>query len=393
MKYCKKCLQPDTRPGIYFNEENICGACLWEEEKKSINWQERENELYNIVDNAKSKATGAYDCAIGVSGGKDSTFQAFYAKEILGLRPLLVNCEPIDQTEIGKKNIENLKNQGFDVISISPNRNVLRQCMIKDFWKYLNPLKATEYTLHSSTYIIAHKFKIPLIIQGENDALTLGIKLQDKGSSCFNITSSNTLKNNPLNDYVDDEINYKDLFLYQIPINELLESDIQGIWLNYFYKDWSNNKNAFFAVKKGFSFIQDDFNPFSLGTYRRFNGLDSFLGPCNQYFKYIKFGFGHVTDVVCYDLRDQLITRDEGKYLIKELDGVCGQYYINKMCSLLGIDQKTMFDHAEKFRGDMFYQNEEGSWKIKNPIWEIEPIQKDYKLSEIIKRLDALMHS
>jgi hypothetical protein len=34
MKICKRCIQPDTRPGIYFDENGICGVCLWEEEKK-----------------------------------------------------------------------------------------------------------------------------------------------------------------------------------------------------------------------------------------------------------------------------------------------------------------------------------------------------------------------
>ena len=45
MKYCKKCLQPNTRPGIKFNEEGICYACLYEEEKKNIDWISREKEL------------------------------------------------------------------------------------------------------------------------------------------------------------------------------------------------------------------------------------------------------------------------------------------------------------------------------------------------------------
>ena len=92
MKYCKKCLQPDTRPGILFDEEQVCYACRYEESKESIDWLAREKELQEIADNAKNEAKSrgvAYDCVIGVSGGKDSTFQAVYAKERLGLHPLL----------------------------------------------------------------------------------------------------------------------------------------------------------------------------------------------------------------------------------------------------------------------------------------------------------------
>ena len=126
MKICKKCIQPNTRPGIFFDENQICGACLWHEEKKSINWNQREIELSNIAEWAKKTSTDNYDCVIGVSGGKDSTKQAITAKEKLGLRCLLVNCEPEGITDIGSKNIENLKNLGFDVISLRSNPKVMK---------------------------------------------------------------------------------------------------------------------------------------------------------------------------------------------------------------------------------------------------------------------------
>ena len=105
MKYCKKCLQPDTRPGILFDDDQVCFACRYEERKQEINWEARERELRNIAEWAKSerKKRGiSYDCVVGVSGGKDSTFQAVYAKERLGLHPLLVNCSPDAITEVGK---------------------------------------------------------------------------------------------------------------------------------------------------------------------------------------------------------------------------------------------------------------------------------------------------
>ena len=109
MKICKNCIQPDTRPGIFFDENGICGACLWHEEKNRINWSEREQELKKVAEWAKENTMSNYDCVIGVSGGKDSTKQAITARDKLGLRCLLVNCEPEGITDIGSKNIENLK--------------------------------------------------------------------------------------------------------------------------------------------------------------------------------------------------------------------------------------------------------------------------------------------
>src|SRR3989304_4265464 len=195
MKVCKKCIQPDSRPGIYFNEDGICGACLWEEEKKTIDWNSREKELMQIAIWAKKTTTSNYDCVIGVSGGKDSTKQALTAKDRLGLRCLLVNNEPEGITDIGNHNIENLKNLGFDVISIRPNPIVMRKLIKRDFYKYLNPVKVTEYSLWSSAYIIADQFNIPLLIQGENPSLTLGVSLTlEPDDNALNADQQNTLK-------------------------------------------------------------------------------------------------------------------------------------------------------------------------------------------------------
>ena len=99
MHICKECIQPDTRPGIFFDNEGVCGACIWEHEKKILDWKARELELNKIIENAKSKRS-LYDCAIGVSGGKDSTYQTYMIKKEFGLNPLVVNFHPHDQTAL-----------------------------------------------------------------------------------------------------------------------------------------------------------------------------------------------------------------------------------------------------------------------------------------------------
>ena len=103
MKICKNCIQPDTRPGIFFDKNEICGSCLWQQEKNQINWSDRERELNEIAVWAKQSTKSNYDCVIGVSGGKDSTRQAITARDKLGLRCLLVNCQPEGITELVQK--------------------------------------------------------------------------------------------------------------------------------------------------------------------------------------------------------------------------------------------------------------------------------------------------
>ena len=109
LKICKRCIQPSNRAGIFFNEDGVCGACLWEQERQTIDWNKRFNELLEIAKWAKTTTTSNYDCVIGVSGGKDSTKQALTARDRLGLRCLLVNYEPENITDIGRHNRENLR--------------------------------------------------------------------------------------------------------------------------------------------------------------------------------------------------------------------------------------------------------------------------------------------
>lgn len=56
MRYCKKCLQPDTRPGIVFDENCVCGACNYATSvKEKIDWVARKAELREIAEWAKSR--------------------------------------------------------------------------------------------------------------------------------------------------------------------------------------------------------------------------------------------------------------------------------------------------------------------------------------------------
>ena len=368
MEICKKCIQPDSRPGIFFNN-GICGACIWEEEKKEIDWETRKSQLNDIVIKIKKLKKANYDCVIGVSGGKDSTKQAITARDILGLRCLLVNSEPENITDIGKHNIENLKHLGFDVISIRPNPKIIKKLIKRDFYKNLNPIKITEYSLWASTYIIAEKFNIPLIIQGENPGLTLGTSLTGVGKD------SNALKANELQtistkweEYLDVEgIREGDLFLYHYDRKILEENKIQGIWLQYYLKEWSQRENAKFSKKFGFKH-RENFEPSSIGTYFPYAQLDSDLVPVNQMLKFIKFGFGQCMDHACYDLREQRISRKEAIELVKKYDGKCSIEYIEGFCKYIDINLEEFWKVANSFRGPMWEKTDSSEWK--NKYWE-----------------------
>ncbi len=388
MRYCKRCVQPDTRPGVYFNNQGVCGACLYQDRlKNEIDWSGRRRQLQDIADKAKAKAKGNYNCAIGVSGGKDSTFQALYARDELGLRPVLVNSEPEGLTEVGRHNIENLKQLGFDVIAIRPNPKVMHRLIKRDFYSNLNPVKITEYSLWSSTYIIADKFDIPLIIQGENPGLTMGASNTGVG------TDDDALKANKLNtlasgiaEYIEDGFDHRDLYLFGYNDNSLRAKGTRGVWLQYYVKEWLYSNNAKFSIARGLKMKPEDLDLHDIGTYVRYAQMDSELVQINQMLKYVKFGFGQCTDHACYDIHAGLITRPEAMALVKEYDGKCADRYIKAFCDYIGISLDEFWKVANSFRGDMWKKDANNQWKLKNPIWEQEKPAGNINLEEVISR-------
>jgi len=355
LKYCKKCLQPNTRPGIVFDSNQVCYACLYEESKKTIDWEQRRAELKSIAEWAKQERKNrniSYDAVVGVSGGKDSTFQAIYAKEKLGLHPLLVNSVPDEITEPGRKNLDNLNKLGFDIISIRTDPNIARKLAKKTFFERGNIISASEYGLWASAYIIADNFNIPLIIQGENAALTLGtVGKQEPTGDAFSVIQMDTLRGGDTKKLIDDEpeISLDDVFFYQIPsIDKMREKNIRAMFLQYYTPEWSQVGNADFAIARGLmGRTTEDLH--DIGRYRRYTAIDSDMQIVNQMLKYLKFGFGFATDEACYDIREGRLTREDAIWYVNEYDGKCGEQYIDMACKYLSVTKEDFWGVVDKF--------------------------------------------
>lgn len=121
MKYCTNCVMPDTKPDLKFDEHGVCSACRSFQERREVDWSQRKQELSEILDRYRSKDGSNWDCIIPVSGGKDSTYQTIRMLE-LGMNPLCVTATTCDLSDIGRKNIENIKSMGVDYVEFTSNR-------------------------------------------------------------------------------------------------------------------------------------------------------------------------------------------------------------------------------------------------------------------------------
>ncbi|MCD4754758.1 MAG: N-acetyl sugar amidotransferase [Deltaproteobacteria bacterium] len=364
MRYCKKCIQPDTRPGIAFYD-GVCAACRYQEEMPTIDWSEREKQLRKLSKSAKRSSHCGFDCVVGVSGGKDSHFQALYAKERLGLRALLVNCAPDHITKVGRHNLENLVQHGFDMISFRPNPHVMRAVTRQAFFEYGNPVKPSEYPLYAVSYQTALTFEIPLIIQGENPAITLGIVDNlDPCDDALNIRHHNTLAGGSASDWIQKGIELEDLQFYQFPdTDEMRKRGIRAIHLNYYVKEWSRSGNTEFAVARGLR-GRPGHDPNLTGRLNPYSSVDSDMQIVNQMLKYYKFGFGFVTDEVCYDIREARMSREDGINLVEQYDGKCDEGYIQEFCEYIDISVEEFWSVVDRIVNRKFFRKDlaTGKW-------------------------------
>lgn len=351
MKYCVKCLQPDTRPGIRFDTQGVCPACNYHASLASVDWEERKRELADIVAFGRANSHSGHDCIIGVSGGKDSTRQALFVREVLGMNPLLVNLSypPEQVTQRGVDNVSNMIRHGFDCININPSPQIWRKLMRKGFFQYTNWCKSTELALFSSVPRLAIAYQIPLIWWGENAALQLGdLNVMGKGGADGNnLRKMNTLGGGDVTWLLSEEVQRQQILQYIYPAEQEMEdANLRITFLGYFWKDWSLIDNGNYAALRGLDVRRD--KPWEIGDPVGVTSLDEDWVTLNQMIKYLKFGFGRVADYVNEDIRNGRMTREEGIRLNEQYDGKCADRYIESFSHYIGISVEEFWLQVDK---------------------------------------------
>jgi len=167
IRYCTCCLMPETKPDLEFDAESVCSACRYFEKRDAVDWDTRKDELQKILGRYRSKDESNYDCLIPVSGGKDSHYQVIKMLE-LGMNPLCVTGTTCSLSEVGRRNIDNLKRLGVDYLEVTTNR-VVRRTINKFALINVGDISWPEHvTIFTVPVRIAVQMRIPLIIWGEN---------------------------------------------------------------------------------------------------------------------------------------------------------------------------------------------------------------------------------
>src|SRR3954462_10993320 len=165
--YCVRCVMPETKPDLFIDPEGVCNACRSFESRAEVDWDARRSELEDILERYGSRDGSSYDCIVPVSGGKDSTYQVLRLLE-LGANPLCVTATTDSLSDIGRRNIENLKKRVVDYIEVTTNP-VVRRRITRLALTEVGDISWPEHvTIFTIPIRLAVQVGVPLVIWGEN---------------------------------------------------------------------------------------------------------------------------------------------------------------------------------------------------------------------------------
>ena len=328
LRYCVRCILPDTKPDLLIDEEGVCSACRAYERRGTIDWDERRRELEGILARYRRRGSN-WDCIVPVSGGKDSTYQVVRMLQ-MGLNPLCVTATTCDLSAIGRKNIDNIKRLGVDYVEFSPDPLIRAK---------LNRIGLTEvgdisWPEHVAIFTIpvraAVQYDVPLIVWGENSQNEYGGPVAAQDANVLTrrwLEEFGGLLGLRVSDLTETYgIPQHKLLPYQYPSDdELGRTGVTGFFLGH-YIPWDGLSNAVLASAKGFTTLGHAVE----GSMVTYENLDNHQTGIHDYFKFLKFGFGRATDIASLHIRRGRISREDGLAVVRKRDGRFPWAYLDK---------------------------------------------------------------
>ena len=369
MRYCSRCILPETRPGLTIAPDGVCSACRAHEKRLSdaVDWDDRRRDLEAIVE--KTKELGRdWDAVIPVSGGKDSHWQVLTALEH-GLKPLAVTWRTPGRNELGERNLRNLIELGVDHVDVSINPDVERRFLIKAYER----MGTTAIPMHLAIFNIptrlAVRLGVPLVVWGENSAIEYegaeaGFELNEEWVRRHGAVHGTTAA-----DWVDDDLSEADLAIYRGPSDaELREAGVRAIFLGMYLR-WDPQHTFDVAREHGFEPA-----PVPLTGSYAFADVDDDFISLHHWLKWHKFGFTRVWDNLSLEIRNGRLTRDAALELARTAGNPTPFDDIRAFCDYTGMPDERFHEVAESFRDtEIWTRGGDGNWRIDDfliPDWD-----------------------
>lgn len=322
MRFCTKCVLPESHESIEFDENGVCNICNQAKIKhQDINWDLRKQMLIDICDKYRNK--GRYDCIIPFSGGKDSTYQLWYVVTQLKMKPLVVRFNHWGYRPlVEENNNRTFKKLGVDVLEYRSNWKVVKQLMLAS-------LKETgDFCWHCHTGVFAHTmqvavmYKIPLVIWGESSSeyrsYHTAEEIEELDAKAFDQMINLGINADKMYELLNGQVDKRDLEQFQFPSEEELSAlGAKAIYLGNYIK-W-NTKKQVEMIKKELGWKGQDVE--GIPPEFDYEKIECRWQGIRDYCKYIKRGHGRTNHLACIDIRNGEMTRERGLELCEKYDG------------------------------------------------------------------------
>ena len=390
VNFCKNCVESNQRmmgssqlnikknenkEGVAFDDEGICLSCRYFEKKETVDWNEREKELIDTL-NRYRKKDGSYDVLLPGSGGKDSQFLSYILKYKYKMNPLTITWAPNMYTDIGQTNFNTWISNGFDNILYTPNTKVHKKLTQLAFKNLLHPFQPFVIGQYHLAPKIALQYGIKLIVIGDSyqeRGIGGNIHKEKKASPQLYSVEEKKIEDMYFGGVHISElekygVSRKDLNQYMpITKEKVEESGLERINLPYFI-NYNPQNNYYFCVEKmGFKPNPDGR---SEGTYTKYSSLDDKIDCLHYYTWFIKTGRGRATEDAAIEIRNKIITREEGVALVKKFDGEKPKKYFKDILNYLSINEEEFEETIDRFRSPHLWEKVKGKWSLKHTVWK-----------------------
>lgn len=380
LTYCVSCVLPDTKPDLHLDENGVCSACRNYTDRKTVNWVEREKKLHEILTQYKSVDGSNWDCIVPVSGGKDSTYQVVRMLQ-LGLKPLAVTSSTCDFSDLGRENLDNLKQLGVDHVAMSPNpliRAKLNGIGLKQVGDISWPEHVSMFTIPVRAAV---QFNVPLLIWGENSQNEYGGPADAAGSNVLNrrwLEEFGGMLGLRVSDLVGTNgIETHHLIPYTYPSDEELKRvGVTGLFLGH-YIPWDGLSNTLIAQANGMKTYEGIVE----GSMVNYENLDNYQTGIHDYFKFLKFGFGRASDLASIHIRRSRLTRQDAIEIVNRRDGKFPWEYLGKsleeILRPLEIPLEEFVKICDKFTNKKIFKRDKSGNLIKDSRGNLTKINSD----------------
>lgn len=366
MKYCSRCILPDTRPGVVLDEEGVCLPCRMASVKhEAIDWDRRHDAFRDVLADAKAKSRG-YDCVIPVSGGKDSTWQVVTCLDH-GLNPLAVTWKSPGRSELGRQNLENLISLGVDHIDYQVNPEVERVFMYQSLLKHGSTAVPMHLAMFNIPLKVSLRFSIPLVVWGENSAFEYGGEKEDREGSRLTdqwLRSHGNTFGTTAEDWVGEHLSRSQLTPFFGPNEkDLLDAGCLAIFLGYYFK-WDPTTSLEVAARNGFRSREEG----PKTGYYNYADIDDDFMSIHHYIKWYKFGCTRLFDNLSIEIRNNRMSRSTALSILEDTGEQYPETDIRSLCEFLRIKESQFDSILESFRNHDIWYLDDGVWKIKGFI-------------------------